>query len=70
MILKPDFSLPFSIFFSFKFFQVSRVIAGPDGFFLTGSRQPLRPYARQLSLSSVLYGLAWGGPYQSYDNPN
>ena len=40
MILKPDFFPPILNFFSFKFFQVSRVIAGPDGFFLTGSRQP------------------------------
>ena len=25
-------------------------LAGPDGFFRTGSRQPVRPYTRQLSL--------------------
>ena len=32
------------------FFQLSRMSAGPDSFFRTCSRQPARPYTRQLSL--------------------
>ena len=36
-------------FYPFKFLKQSRVNAELDCFFRTGSRQPVRPYTRQLS---------------------
>lgn len=34
------------LFFSFKFLRQSLMSAGPDGFFRSGSRQPIWPYTR------------------------
>ena len=56
LIERRDFFMITFSFFFFKFFQQSCVSAGPDGFFRTGSSQPVRPYARQLSLW-FLWGL-------------
>ena len=49
----------FSLSLFLKFLHQSRVIAGPDGFFGTGSRQPVRPYTRRLSLGVQRLRVMW-----------